>query len=162
MNDATILNRQRVRGGERPGAPAQYTAKDFQLEVLDRLEEMQVLAAGLGDSWDKKLEAVKEQRLLKFDSRTLIALGAVALSITGYVIQDARSTARQDSEIEATKARVMRLEQIAATNTEARIRTEVQLGALRDGQEEIKMMIQAHDSATRKATKRDGQPEPPQ
>lgn len=149
MSDATILSRQRVRGGERPGPPAQYTAKDFQLEVLDRLEEMQALAAGLEEFWDKKLEAVKEQRLLKFDSRTLIALGAVALSLAGFVIQDARSTARQDSEIEATKARVMRLEQIAATNTEARIRTEVQLGALRDGQEEIKAMIQAHDSGSR-------------
>jgi alkylhydroperoxidase family enzyme len=153
MNDATLLNRQRVRGAERLGPPAQYTAKDFQLEVLDRLEEVQGLAADLEESWDKKLEAVKEQRLLKFDSRTLIALGAVVLSLTGYVIQDARSTARQDSEIEATKARVMRLEQIAATNTEARIRTEVQLGELRDGREEIKTMIQAHDSASRKTSR---------
>jgi hypothetical protein len=93
---------------------------------------------------------VKEQRLLKFDSRTLIALGALALSITAYVIQDARNTARQDSELEATKSRVQRLEQIAATNTEARIRTEVQLGELRDGQNEIKALIQAHDSASRK------------
>ena len=104
----------------------------------------------LEDAWNKKLEAVKEQRLVKFDSRTLIALGAIALSIGGYVIQDARSTARQDSEIEATKARVQRLEQIAATNTEGRIRTEVQLGELRDGQIEIKAMIEAHDSAGKK------------
>jgi heme oxygenase len=81
----------------------------------------------------------------------LIALGAIALSITGYVIQEARNTARQDSEIEATKARVVHLEQIAATNTEARIRTEVQLGELRDGQLEIKALIQAHDSASKKA-----------
>ena len=65
-------------------------------------------------------------------------------------IQDARNTARQDSELEATKARVQRLEQIATTNTEARIRTEVQLGELRDGQNEIKSLIQAHDSASRK------------
>ena len=162
MNDATILNRQRTRGAERAAPGMQYTAKDFQLEVLDRLEEMQALAAGLEEFWDRKLEAVKEQRLLKFDSRTLIALGAVALSLAGFVIQDARSTARQDSEIEATKARVMRLEQIAATNTEARIRTEVQLGALRDGQEEIKALIQAHDSGSMKADKRKGRPEPSQ
>jgi hypothetical protein len=54
-----------------------------------------------------------------------VALAAVALSITGYVVQDARNSSRQDTEIEATKARVQRLEQIATTNTEARIRTEV-------------------------------------
>lgn len=149
MNDGNIL-RQRQRVAERPASGVTYSAKDFQLEVLDRLEEMRSFAEALDESWDKKLQAVKEQRLLKFDSRALIAIGALALSITGYVIQDARNTARQDSEIEATKARVMRLEQIAATNTEARIRTEVQLGELRDGQNEIKALIQAHDIASRK------------
>jgi len=136
---------------ERSAAGIPYNAKDFQLEVLDRLEEMRTLAEALDHSWDKKLQAVKEQRLLKFDSRTLIALGALALSIGAHVMQDARNTARQDSEIDATKARVQRLEQIAATNTEARIRTEVQLGELRDGQNEIKALIQAHDNASRKA-----------
>lgn len=151
MNDGNAL-RQRPRAGEKSVVSVQYTAKDFQLEVLDRLAEMQSLAESLEESWDKKLEAVKEQRLLKFDSRTLVALGAVALSIAGYIVQDARSIARQDSEIEATKARVMRLEQIAATNTEARIRNEVQLGELKDGQAEIKAMIQAHDSASKKGT----------
>jgi len=141
--------RQRQRAAER-AATTQYTAKDFQLEVLDRLAEVQDLAESLDESWTKKLEAVREQRLLKFDSRTLVALGALALSITGYVIQDSRNTAKQDSEIEATKTRVLRLEQIAATNTEARIRTEVQLGELHEGQNEIKTMIQAHDSASKK------------
>lgn len=72
------------------------------------------------------------------------------LSANFYVYPDARNTAKQDSEIEATKARVIRLEQIATTNTEARIRTEVQLGELRDGQKEIKALIEAHDSASRK------------
>jgi alkylhydroperoxidase family enzyme len=131
-----------------------YTAKDFQLEVLDRLEEMQELAGSLEQGWDRKLDAVREQRLLKFDSRALIALGAIVLSIAGYVIQDARNTARQDSEIQATQARVLRLEQIAATNTEARIRTEVQLGELQEGQNEIKAMIQAHDSGSKKEVAR--------
>jgi hypothetical protein len=46
----------------------------------------------------------------------------------------------------------VRLEQIAATNTEGRIRTEVQLGELRDGQAEIKALIQAHDNTSRKVT----------
>jgi hypothetical protein len=149
MNDDNIL-RQRHKAMERATLGNPYSAKDFQLEVLDRLAEMRSFAEALDESWNKKLQAVKEQRLLKFDSRTLIALAAVALSITGYVVQDARNSSRQDTEIEATKARVQRLEQIAATNTEARIRTEVQLGELRDGQNEIKTLIQAHDSASRK------------
>jgi len=150
MNDGNALRQRPRTGGEKSVVPVQYTAKDFQLEVLDRLAEVQNLAEAMEESWNQKLEAVKEQRLLKFDSRTLVALGAVALSLAGYVIQDARNTARQDSELEATKARVMRLEQIAATNTEARIRSEVQLGELRDGQADIKAMIQAHDSASKK------------
>jgi soluble cytochrome b562 len=155
MSEANILNRQRLRGiSERPASNLPYTAKDFQLEVLDRLDEMQSSAAALEESWNQKLEAVKEQRLLKFDSRALIALGALALSIGGYVIQDARNSAKQDSEIESTKARIMRLEQIAATNTEGRIRTEVQLGELREGQNEIKALIQGHDLAGKKGTKK--------
>jgi len=155
MNEANGLGRQRVRNGaERPAGSAAYTAKDFQLEVLDKLEEMQGLAESRDESWNKKLEAVKEQRLLRFDSRTLIALAAIALSVSGYVIEDARNSARQDSEIESTKARVMRLEQIATANTEGRIRTEVQLGELREGQNEIKAMIQAHDIATKRSLPR--------
>jgi hypothetical protein len=153
MNETTLLNRQRPRA-ERAVPGVQYTAKDFQLEVLDRLEEVQELAVSLEESWSKKLAEVKEQRLVKFDSRSLIAMGAIALSIAGYVIQDARNTARQESEIEATKSRVLRLEQIAATNTEGRIRTEVELGELREGQSEIKAMIQAHDSGGKKSVGR--------
>jgi len=149
MNDDNIL-RQRHKAMERATLGNPYSAKDVQLEVLDRLAEMRSFAEALDESWNKKLQAVKEQRLLKFDSRTLIALAAVALSITGYVVQDARNSSRQDTEIEATKARVQRVEQIATTNTEARIRTEVQLGELRDAQNEIKTLIQAHDSASRK------------
>ncbi len=145
------VSRMRRAGAEKTET-SHYTAKDFQLEVLSKLEEVQSLAEGLEHGLDRKLEAGGEQRLVRVDSRAMIALGAIALSITGYVIQEARTTARQDSEIEATKARMMRLEQIAATNTESRIRTEVQLGELRDGQAEIKMLIQARDGAGRKTT----------
>jgi soluble cytochrome b562 len=152
MNEATFVRQRHREAVERSTPSVQYTAKDFQLEVLDRLEEMQAFAESLETSWNRKLEVVREQRLLKFDSRTLIALAAIALSVAGYVIEDARSTSRQDAEIEATKARVLRLEQIAATNTEARIRTEVQLGELRDGQNEIKSLIQAHDRAGQKGS----------
>lgn len=155
MNDDWVGSRPRQRAiADKAGSVAQYTAKDFQLEVLCKLGEMQRLAETLEESWGKKLEAFREQRLLKFDSRTLVAIGAIALSFAGYVIQDARNGARQDTEIEATKARVIRLEQIAATNTEARIRSEVQLGELRDGQAEIKAMIQAHDGASKKIVPR--------
>ena len=152
MHDDGVLNRAKGRGmGTVVGS--QYSAKDFQLEVLDRLAEVQDFAASLEQSWEKKLEAVKEQRLLKFDSRALIAMGALALSISGYVIQDARNSARQDSELAATESRVQRLEQIAATTTEARIRTEVQLGELREGQNEIKALLDPHNSAGRRTRK---------
>jgi hypothetical protein len=150
MHEDSALNRGKGRCMERVVGASQYTSRDFQLEVLDRLAEMQVFATSLEQSWEKKLEAVKEQRLLKFDSRALIAMGALALSIGAYVVQDARNSARQDSEIASMQARVQRLEQIAATTTEARIRTEVQLGELRDGENEIKAMLQAHDNLSRK------------
>lgn len=151
MNGESSVSRSRQRGGAERPTQVQYTAKDFQLEVLSKLAEVQSLTEALEESWEQKFEAVRDQRLVKFDSRALIALGAIALSITGYVIQEARATARQDSEIEATRARVVRLEQIAAINTESRIRTEVQLGELRDGQGEIKMLIQARDGVSKKA-----------
>ena len=151
MNGASVLGKPRHHESvDQQTAPPQYTAKDFQLEVLSKLGEMESFAGSLEESWSKQLEAVREQRLLKFDSRTLIALAAIALSVAGYVVEDARNSARLDSEIEATRARVIRLEQIAATNTEGRIRMEVQLGELRDGQAEIKAMIQAHDRASKK------------
>jgi hypothetical protein len=151
MNEASVLGKPRHHESvEKQTGPPQYTAKDFQLEVLSKLGEMESLAGSLEESWSKQLEAIREQRLLKFDSRTLIALAAIALSVAGYVVEDARNSARLDSEIEATKARVVRLEQIAATNTEGRIRMEVQLGELRDGQAEIKAMIQAHDRASKR------------
>jgi|SRR5579871_1139111 soluble cytochrome b562 len=148
MSEESVLNRLRHRAEKIPNA--QYTAKDFQLEILSELAEMRDFAESLEQNWRDELKVIKEQRLLKFDSRTLVALGAVALSISGYVIQDARNTARQDADIEATKARVVRLEQIATTNTEGRIRTEAELEELRQGQAEIKTMIQAHDDANRK------------
>ena len=152
MNDDYAGRARQHSGADKGAIATQYTAKDFQLEVLGRLGEMQDVTESLEESWNKKLEEVRDQRLLKFDSRTLLALGAIALSFAGYMIQDARNSAKQDSEIEATKARVVRLEQIAATNTEARIRTEVQLGELRDGQAEIKALIEAHDRASKKET----------
>lgn len=155
MNEDNLLSRQGHRSGvEKPAPAVPYTTKDFQFEVLSKLGEMGSLAESLKESWESKLEAIGEQRLLKFDSRTLMALGAIALSVAGYVVQDARNSARLDSEIEATKARVMRLEQIAAANTEGRIRTEVQLGELREGQAEIKAMIQTHDSTSKKVLPR--------
>lgn len=150
MTEEGLLNRLRHRTSEKVSAGAQYTTKDFQLEVLGQLSELHNLTEEMQKCWGEELKVIKDQRLLKFDSRTLVALGAIALSISGYVVQDARNTARQDSEIEATKARVVRLEQIAATNTEGRIRMEEELTKLHEGQAEIKAMIQAHDNASRK------------
>jgi soluble cytochrome b562 len=153
MSEESLLNRLRSRAVEKASAGTQYTTKDFQLEVLAELTELQSLAEATEKGWREELKAIRDQRLLKFDSRTLVAAGAVALSILGYIVQDARNTARQESEIESTKARVVRLEQIASTNTEGRIRTEEELAKLREGQAEIKAMIQAqaHDGAMKKA-----------
>lgn len=153
MNEASVIGKPRHHeSGEKPTGTPAYTAKDFQLEVLSKLGEMESFAGSLEESWSKQLEAVREQRLLKFDSRTLIAMAAIAVSVAGYVVEEARNSARLDSEIDSTKARIVRLEQIAATNTEGRIRTEVQLGELRSGQAEIKAMIQAHDRASKRVT----------
>lgn len=155
MNEASVLGKPRHQESvEQQTGPPQYTTKNFQLEVLSKLGEMESFAGSLEKSWSKQLEAVREQRLLKFDSRTLIALAAIVLSVAGYVVEEARNSARLDSEIESTKARVVRLEQIAATNTEGRIRTEVQLGELRSGQAEIKALIEAHDRASKRVGRR--------
>ncbi len=153
MSEDGLQERQRHRtGAERPAA---YTTKDFQLEVLSKLAETQEVAESFRTSLSE-LKAAKEQRLLKFDSRTLVAIGAVALSVTGYVLQDARNTARQDSEIESTKARVTTLERVASANTEGRIRTEVELGELHQGQDEIKHLIALHDARGKHAVAEDG------
>ncbi|HTY84209.1 MAG TPA: hypothetical protein VMB19_08315 [Silvibacterium sp.] len=132
------------------GKAAAYTSKDFQLEVLGQLAEMQEAAESLRESFAREASRQQDSKLLRFDGRTLIAIGAIALSLTGYVLQDARNTSKRDAEIETMKARVTRLEEIAATNTEGRVRTEVELGELRDGQAEIKRMIEAHDTASKK------------
>lgn len=153
MNEDCAGTKSRRAGTDKAAPVVPYTAKDFQLEVLGKLEEVQNLAESLEESLTR-VETIPEKRLVKFDSRTLIALGAVALSVAGYVIQDARNTARQESEIETTKARVVSLEQIGTTNTEARIRTEVELGELRDELAEIKVLIVAQEGASRKVSQR--------
>lgn len=155
MNEDSVGSRTRPRGSVEKSLPeAQYSVKDFQLEVLGKLDEMQSLALGREEFWSNKFQGVREQQLLKFDSRTLIAMGAVALSVAGYVIQDARNSARQESEIQMTQARVVNLEQLAATNTEARIRTEAQLGQLREGMAEIKVLLETQEEASKKTAPR--------
>jgi hypothetical protein len=153
MSEEDFPERGRAAGGVNKQTRAvPYTVKDFQLEVLGQLAEMQALTQALRESFTN--EAKKDQehsRLLRFDGRTLVAIGAIALSLTGYVLQDARSSSRRDAEIETTKARVSSLERIATANTEGRIRTEVELGQLHEGQSEIKALIQAHDNSSKKA-----------
>lgn len=132
-----------------------YTAKDFQLEVLSQLAEMQAMTDALDQALRNELRARREQsNLLRFDGRTLVALGAIALSITGYALQDARNSSRRDAEIETTKARVTNVELIEAANTEERIKAQVQIVDLRDGQAEIKALIQEYESGSKKAVPR--------
>jgi hypothetical protein len=142
-------------GGDRHSRTAPYTAKDFQLDVLGQLAELQELTEGLRESVAREQKKNQESNsLLKFDGRTLVAIGAIALSLTGYFLQDARNSSKRDEEIETTKARVVDLERIAAINTEGRIRSEVQLGELREGQAEIKALIQAQAELGKKAIAR--------
>ncbi len=150
MNGDEIPGKPRHRAGSgKQQLVEQYTDKDFQLEVLGKLAETQALAKSLQDSVGTEVR-IKSEKLLRFDGRTLVAIGAIALSLTGYVLQDARSKTKRDAEIETTKERVTRLERIAEANTEGRIRTEVQLLELREGQVEIKNMIKIQETANRR------------
>lgn len=146
LDDLLALQRPRASAGKHPAG--QDSVKDFHAEVLERLAQNQVLAQSLAESWRNEVAAIKEQNKGKLDLRSFVAIGAIALSIAGYVIQDARNSSRQDSEIETTKARVTNLERIAATNTEARVRSEVELNELRQGQAEIKQLLLQHESHT--------------
>jgi hypothetical protein len=145
--------RQRLTAGEtKTTRVVPYTAKDFQLEVLGHLAEMEALTESLRETVSNELKRRHEEsRLLRFDGRTLVAIGAIALSMTGYVLQDARNSTKRDAEIESAAARLTSLERTAAVNTEGRIRTEVELGELREGQAEIKALIQDHESTRKKA-----------
>jgi hypothetical protein len=150
--DEGLLNRsrQRVGSGKQP-LVARHTDHDSQFEMLDKLTHFEASLA----SFNEDLKAIKSRsETRKLDARTIVAILAIALSLAGYVVQDARNSSRQDAEIEMTKARVSNLERIAAANTEARIRSEVEFKALREGQEEIKRMLERHDSLTRAAAQR--------
>lgn len=143
-------SRQRVATGKQP-LVARHTDQDSQLEMLDKLTQLEASLASVKDD----LSAVKNRSEgRKFDARTIVAVCAIALSLGGYVVQEARNSSRQDAEIEMTKARVSNLERIAAANTEARIRSEVEFKALREGQEEIKRLLERHDIQTRAAVQR--------
>ena len=152
MSEDDFSGKQRLGAATKPVRAVPYTAKDFQLEILAQLAEMQALTQALQESLREELQKNREQsKLLRFDGRTLVAIGAIALSLTGYVLQDARNTTKRDADIEATKARLTTLEGIATANTEGRIKSEVELGQLREGQEEIKALIEAHDRLSKKA-----------
>jgi hypothetical protein len=98
-----------------------------------------------------EISATREHsNLLRFDGRTLVAIGAIALSLTGYALQDARNSSRRDAEIETTKARVNTVERIEEANTEGRIKMQVQLDELHDGQAEIKGAMQGSKSRVTK------------
>lgn len=150
MNDDKLSERPRVAGGVRQPRTTGYTSKDFQLEVLGELEELRALAESLLEAQANELKKESESgRLLRFDGRTLVAVGAIALSLTGYVLQDARNSSKRDADIETTKARVTNLEKVEAANTEGRIRAEVEMGELAAGQSEIKVILQGREKANK-------------
>jgi len=150
--DDRVLNvpKARVPTGKQ-SLVARHTDQDSQLEMLSELRQLEASLESVKDD----IKAVKSRgEGRKFDARTIVAICAIALSLAGYVVQEARNSSRQDAEIEMTKARVSNLERIAAANTEARIRSEVEFKALREGQEEIKRMLERHDSQMRTAMRR--------
>ncbi|MBV8050355.1 MAG: hypothetical protein JOZ80_04155 [Acidobacteriaceae bacterium] len=145
QSDETLVKPKQRANAAKPlvvrGAP-----ENSRPEILGKLTHLENSLVSVTE----ELKALKTSRDPKrWDARTLVAVAAMALSIAGYVIQDARNSSRQDAEIEMTKARVSNLEHIASSNTEARIRTEVELKGLREGQEDIKRLLQQHDSHTR-------------
>jgi hypothetical protein len=136
MNEDDEIFPPRAVGAKQRGA---YTSKDFQLEVLGQLTEVQALTQGLQEALQIEIKRNRDQhKLLRFDGRTLVAIGAIALSLTEYVLQDARNSSKRDAEVETMKARVIQLEDLAAANTEKRVRMEVQVGELRDEQADVK------------------------
>ncbi len=154
--DEVSGNVRAASSGSRQTGSSPYTSKDFQLEVLGQLAEMQEMTVALRESLANELGRTREPgKRMPFDGRTLVAIGAIALSLTGYVLQDARNTSTRDLEIETTKARVVTLERAEATNTEGRIRIEVQVGELLEGQAELKRTIEQHESARKPSAKRD-------
>ena len=151
VEDSLVKRPRRRAGAGKQPLVARHADQDSQLEMLDKLTQLEASLASVKDD----LQAVKSRaETRKFDARTIVALGAIALSLAGYAVQEARNSSRQDAEIEMTKARVANLERIAAANTEARIRSEVEFKALREGQEEIKRILQQHDIRTRATVQR--------
>jgi len=127
---------------------------DENLPLDEMLERLARVEASLESSGDKEKTSMDRGPLTRLDAKTVVALCAIFLSIAGYVIEDARSTSRQQAEIESTKVRVTNLEKIAAANTESRIRSEVELDQLRQGQAEIKEMLRAHEDETLRILRR--------
>jgi soluble cytochrome b562 len=146
-SDETLVSRpkQRVNAG-RQSLVVRGAQENSQPEILGKLAHLENSLA-LVEAELKVITASRDPR--HWDTRTLVALAAIALSIAGYVIQDARNSSRQDAEIEMMRVRIVNLEGIAAANTESRIRTEGELKALREGQQEIKHLLQQHDTHTR-------------
>jgi len=146
QSDETLVSRPKPRAATGKQQLVIRGADDSQPEVLGKIAHLESSLASV----EAELKAFKASRDSKrWDARTLVALAAIVLSITGYVIQDARASSRQDAEIEMMRVRIVNLEGIAAANTESRIRTEGELKALREGQQEIKNLLQQHDTRTR-------------
>lgn len=147
MKDSDFSNQPRPRASTgRQSLVVRHTEEDDSVEeVLERLTRLETLAESCGGG--PKTE--DRRTSVKLDVRTIVAIGAVLLSIASYVIQDARNTSRQDAEIESTQLRLTNLEKISAANTEARVRSEVELEELRQGQAEIKELLRAHENETK-------------
>jgi soluble cytochrome b562 len=145
--DDSLLNRPRQRAGTgKQPLVVRQTENDSQLEILEKLAKVEAVLNSTTD----EVKAKDYGKSFTMFVKSVVAVCAIVISVAGYVIQDARNSSRQDAEIEATRVRVTNLEKIATANTEGRIRTEVELQGLREGQAEIKRMIAQHEDETRK------------
>lgn len=62
MSEEGLLNRLRSRAGEKASGGAQYTTKDFQLEVLGQLAELRNHAQAMDNDWREEAKALWEPR----------------------------------------------------------------------------------------------------
>lgn len=147
--DESLLNRPKQRAAGKQPLVVRHAENDSQLEILEKLAGVEALLHPTQDEVNAKDYGKNFNTFVK----SVVAVSAIVISVAGYVIQDARNSSRQDAEIEATKVRLTNLEKLAAANTEGRIRTEVELQGLREGQAEIKRMIAQHEDETQKALK---------
>jgi len=98
-NDFRSQSRQRASSGKQSLVVRHADEKQQMDDVLERLERLESVSKPPGN----EPKDGEHSPAIKFDLKTIVAICAIFLSMTGYVIEDARNTSRQDAEIESSK-----------------------------------------------------------